>query len=81
MSENMPKLSAFLLIYRIDDTSVFPDSIQNFRVTDFCCPADLLHLSPYPDFKSFDSFHSCFRYCPCLWRIQGHTPYQTINWN
>jgi len=43
----MPKPSAFPLIYRVDDTAIFLDSIQNFRVTDFCCPADLLHLSPY----------------------------------
>ena len=57
MSENMPKPSAFSLIYRADDTAIFIDSIQNFRVADFCCPADLLHLSPYPHFKSFDPFH------------------------
>ena len=55
MSENMPKPSTFLLIYRADDT----DSIQNFRVADFCCPADLFHLSPYPYFKSFDPFYIC----------------------
>jgi len=52
--------------YRVDDTAIFLDSIQYFRVTDFCCPDDLLHLSPYPYFKSFDSFHNCFRYSPCL---------------
>ena len=34
---------------------------------------------PYPHFKSFDPFHICFRYCPCLWCIQGHIPYQTFN--
>jgi len=49
MSENMPKPSAFSLIYRADDTAIFLDSIH-FRVADFCCPADLLHLSPYPHF-------------------------------
>jgi len=61
------------------DTAILLDSIQNFRVADFCCPADPLHLSPYPHFKSFDPFHICFRYCPCLCCIQGHTPYQTFN--
>jgi len=79
MSKNMPKPSAFSLIYRADDKVIFLDSIQNFRIADFCCPADLFHLSPYPHFKSFDPFHICFRYCPCLWCIQGHTPYQTFN--
>jgi len=44
----MPTPSAFSLTYRADDTAIFIDSIQNFRVADFCCPADLLHLSPYP---------------------------------
>jgi len=43
----MPKLSTFSLIYRADDTAIFLDSIQNFTVADFCCPAELLHLSPY----------------------------------
>jgi len=71
MSENMPKPSAFSSIYRADDTAIFLDSIQNFRVADFCCPADLLHLSPYPHFKSFDPFQApaeaiCFRVVrPC----------------
>ena len=46
----MPKPSAFSLIYRADDTAILLDSIQNFRVADFCCPADLLRLSPYPHF-------------------------------
>jgi len=48
--ESMPKPSAFLLIYRADDTAIFIDSIQNFKVADFCCPSDL-HLSPYPHFN------------------------------
>jgi len=30
MSENMPKPSAFPLIYRINDTAIFLHSIQNF---------------------------------------------------
>jgi len=79
MSENIPKPSAFSLIYRADDTAIFLDSIQNFRVTDFCCPSDLFHLSPYPHFICFNPFQICFRYCPCLCCIQGHTPYQTFN--
>ena len=56
----MPKPSAFSLIYRADDTAIFLDSIQNFRIADFCCPADVFRLSPYPHFKSFDPFHSIF---------------------
>ena len=51
MSENMPKPSAFSLIYRADDTAILLDSIQNFRVADFCCPADLLHLLKLGDAK------------------------------
>ena len=81
MSENMPTPSAFSLVYRADDTAILLDSIQNFRVADFCCPADLLHLSPYPHFKSFNPFHICFRYCLCLCCIQGtlHTRHLTIH--
>jgi len=30
----MPKPSAFSVIYRADDTAIFLDSIQNFRVAD-----------------------------------------------
>ena len=78
----MPKPSAFSLIYRADDTAIFLDSIQNFRVADFCCPSDLLHLSPYPHFKSFDPFHICFRYCLCLsaaYKATFHTRHLTIS--
>jgi len=32
----MPKPSAFSLIYHADDTAILLDSIQNFRVADFC---------------------------------------------
>jgi len=49
----MPKPSAFSLIYHTDDTAILLDSIQNFRVADFCCPADLPHLSPYPQFNTY----------------------------
>ena len=51
--------SAFSVIYNTDDTAIFIDSIQNFRVADFYCPADFLHLSPCSHFKSFDPFHIC----------------------
>src|SRR6218665_3037128 len=42
------------------------------------CPADFLHSSPSPHFKSFKSYRIFFPHCPCFCSIQHHTPYQCL---
>src|SRR6218665_1367394 len=42
------------------------------------CPADFLHSSPSPHFKSLKSFYIFFSHCPCCCSIQHHTPYQCL---
>ena len=39
------------------DSPWLDSELLTAEVADFCCPADLLHLSPYPHFKSFYPFH------------------------
>jgi len=42
MAQNMTKPCTFSLFNRVDDTTILHNSTQNFRITNVCCPVQLI---------------------------------------
>src|SRR6218665_260522 len=68
-------LSGFYCAY---EESFLSNRFQYFFMCLMFCPADFLHSSPSPHFKSLKSFYIFFPHCPCFCSIQHHTPYQCL---
>ena len=62
------------LSYCMYQGSFFTNPCQHFFNCNMFCPTDILHPSPYPHFKSLQSFYVFFPHSPCLWSIQHDTP-------
>src|SRR6218665_2375155 len=89
-SLRLPFLTVILLLECVRSTSFvwfllcvyegsfLSNSFQYFFICLMFCPADFLHSSPSPHFKSLKSFYIFFPHCPCFCSIQHHTPYQCL---